>query len=60
MPTLAGVGMLDSVDEVALEGLCIFVARAREAQEHIEANGMIVEVRGKQAVNPMIRIERDS
>ena len=61
VPVLASVGMLDGVDAVALEGLCVLVARARQAQEHVDHHGLLlISDKGKLSPNPMVKVERDS
>ncbi len=61
VPTLAKIGLLDGIDSLALEGLCVLVARAREARTILERDGLVAEsARGALVAHPAIRIERDA
>lgn len=61
VPTLQQVGLLDAVDAVALEGLCVLVARAREARKLLAREGLVTKTdRGTPIVHPALRVERDA
>jgi len=61
VPTLEKVGLLDGIDAVALEGLCVLVARARAARELVERDGIVAHTaKGVPVVHPAVRVERDA
>lgn len=61
VPSLSAIGLLDEVDGMMLEALCITVDRAREAGRIIEQEGMFTPTaRGGLTLHPAVRVERDS
>lgn len=62
VPVLHGAGILDLVDELALEGLVIVVARARAADELLRQEDTHLVVRGDRGhvQNPLVKISRDA
>lgn len=60
VPTLDRVGLLDGIDALALEGLCVLVARAREAREILDRDGVLLQHNGRVSVHPAFRVERDA
>jgi P27 family predicted phage terminase small subunit len=61
VPTLAKVGLLDSVDVLALEAMCIQYARARQAGVIIAAQGPVTRgSTGQLREHPSIATERNA
>lgn len=61
VPTLEAVGVLDGVDRMALESLCLQWARARAAARVIEAQGMFAKGSTGQLVeHPAVATERNA
>jgi P27 family predicted phage terminase small subunit len=61
VPTLDRIGLLDGVDALALEGLCVLAARARAARDLIEREGIVAHTaKGVPVVHPAVRVERDA
>lgn len=61
VPQLVQANFVDGADVTMLEALCTNIARAREAREIIQREGMIAYTRGGMpCVHPAIRVERDA
>jgi P27 family predicted phage terminase small subunit len=61
VPHLGAVGLLDQVDTIMLEALCVNVDRARQAGAIIEKEGTYIKTkRGGWQVHPALRVERDA
>jgi P27 family predicted phage terminase small subunit len=61
VPPLAGIGLLDAIDEVALEAMCTAYARAKEAGRIVDRDGHFTTGSAGQIVeHPAVGIERAS
>jgi P27 family predicted phage terminase small subunit len=60
VPELVEIGLVRSLDSTILEALCRAVARAREAEEILDADGLLIEGARGRVTNPAHRIARDS
>lgn len=59
VPTLCGIGALDAVDLIALEGACVAYGRARQAARVIAEQGHVVEgSMGQMVEHPSLGTER--
>jgi P27 family predicted phage terminase small subunit len=61
VPSLAEVGLLDRVDRLAIEAMCISWARAKQAGKVIARQGHLVKgSNGQLREHPSLRTERES
>lgn len=61
VPSLFDVGLLDFVDEHAIEGMCIAYARAKQAGKVVQRQGHLTRgSQGQLREHPSLRTERES
>lgn len=61
VPTLQQVGILDGVDRMALEALCLQWARAKKAAKLVQAQGMYAKgASGQMTEHPALATERNA